>query len=302
MSTRTKLRQQIKTNLQQFLEFRFLQEGRFFNVAKSQANYNGVNISQLKPETRDPRNTTNEVWQSPFHNWVFEDGVTVPSGFVAPVIPTGIFVNSSFKFRGDATYGHAIDFPNGRVIFDTPANLLSTDVVEAAFAYKQYHVQAGERHDQVYFNSLIESSLKDNPNASGAVVYPAVEDIVMPALFFDVTDSSFTGLALGGGKIGTFEITFHLFARDKYMADDAIDIIGELEDAPMSIVNFDTAPFPLDFDGDIDSGYIPYQDLQVSNLLYKGHFNSFNGTSTIPITPSNQYIFTINLVLELPDL
>lgn len=295
-------RRQIKDNLEQFFDILFLQNAHFFNVASGEQSYNFDNISQLIPVVDDPNFLDGQIYQSAFKDWVFESGVSVPSGFAPATIASGVYVNGTFYDRTDGTYGHAIDFSNGRVIFDDENAVLSTDTVEAEFAYKTFSIQAGDRNDLVWFNLSLESKLKDNPHASGLLAYPNEDEIIMPALFFGIQDSRNTGFAFGGGRTTTYDLIFYVFTRDADEADLIIDTITDLDDKPAILVDFNVVPFPLDFTGDVASDYVPYQVLQTSNILYKGHFRKMKGTSPVPATLPYVYIFQGSLEIERPEL
>jgi len=119
----------VKQNIKLFLEDLLLKDGLYNNVVVGQTDFYFNDISRLQPGDQvypEPdfiASFPNKVFQSAFKNWVHEDGIPSPgSGIAPPTVASGVTVGGTF-FPTATTVGafaHSIDFPNGRVIFQTP--------------------------------------------------------------------------------------------------------------------------------------------------------------------------------------
>ncbi len=255
------LEQQIINNLKFFFDLRALNAGLYFNVASGQPDFAGNDQSALIRVFRDPDFDDGRVYQSKYKNWVYEEDVVPPSGFALPTIASGVFVNGVFRLRTDFTFGHSIDYPNGRIIFDDDSAVTVTDTVQAKFSVKRVQIEEINKDIIPLINDLIIS----NPSIESPQAVPS--GLALPAIFIERVRGSSAGLQLGGGKITTRELNFHILARHSNDLKHISFLLSELEDRALKMVDWDNAPFPLDDVGDVTTTYIPFSGLQDSFFL-----------------------------------
>lgn len=259
----------IKSNIELWLNDLFLRDGMFTNVSTGETNINGNNISLLV-SVEDEDFADDRVYQSPFKNWVYEEGITVvQSGIPDPVIASGVTVNGTFYPQDsaapgyNASFAHDFDFPNGRVIFDSPQ---VGATVQAAFSYKTVAVEFANEMNNEKRPLLIETGYKDNPRATGVDVYPTKESRTLPALFIDFLDRQSSPYELGTRDgITDFFGVFHIWARDGYDLDLIEDILGDEHYQVIFGIDFNTAPFPLGAWGNKNSAFSNYSTLAGPN-------------------------------------
>jgi len=256
------LESQIIMNLRRDFDLLFLDNGFFFNVASGQLDHLGNDQSNLTRITNDPDFIEGQVYQSQFKNWVYEEDVAVPSGFTTPTLASGVFVNSVFRLRADLTYGHSIDYPNGRIIFDDPGAVLVTDDVRTDFGVKRVWVDEITKDVIPLINDLIASN-PEIQNTSQTVP----SGLTLPAVYIERVRTTSDPLQLGGGKISNREINFHILANHINDIKPLSFLLSEREDKTLKLVDWAVAPFPLDEFGDKTSGYTPYRTLQDTTLL-----------------------------------
>jgi hypothetical protein len=116
-----------------FLQWGFLQVGGFQNITVNPAISGalGGDRFRLRP-SNDPSYESGQVWEGFRNDWVWESGFSVDS--ISPIRVSGVWVDGSFYGSGDATYSHYVDYPNGRVVFDTAVGTTST--VQASFTHR----------------------------------------------------------------------------------------------------------------------------------------------------------------------
>lgn len=123
----------LKYGLLGFLRWASLEAGGFQNVTYNNASgILGGDFSRLRPVS-DPNYTDGQVWEGFRGDWIWETG---SSASPAPIINSGIYVDGSWKGTPSesGTYAHYVDFPQGRVVFDSA--IPTTSVVNASFAHR----------------------------------------------------------------------------------------------------------------------------------------------------------------------
>ena len=243
----------IKTNLKMFLEDLFLRNGYYTNVAAGQTDFYGHDLSRMMPgdavypEPDFVSSIPNKVWQSPFKNWTHEDGIpSSESGVLPPIVASGVTVDGTFYPEATTvgTYAHSIDYPNGRVIFDSP--LAGTPVVQADFSYKMVLVDGANIFENERKPILIETAYKDNPRATGVDIYPGVDSRTLPAIFIDFQRRSNSAYELGTrSPVKDFFGVLHIWSRDEYTRDLIEDVISDEFRQVLLGIDFNTAPDPL---------------------------------------------------------
>lgn len=253
---------QVKANLELWLNNLFLSDGFYNNVVVGDTNIYGADVSTLIP-TSDESYADNRVWRSPFLNWVHESGIIPPSGIQSPIIASGAWVNGTFypKSSGapgyNAAFAHSIDYPNGRIIFDSP--ILSTSQVSASFSYKTIGVDFVSTFENEQRQFYIETTYKDNPSQTGVISYPEAGTKTLPMVVIDMTSTSYEPYELGSASnLVELEGSFWIWARDSYMLDQIEDLVGGQEHSVIQAIDFNTAPYPLDEVGDKNEAFTSF--------------------------------------------
>lgn len=243
----------VKANLKLFLEDLFLRNGYYHNITVGLSDVYGNDLSRMMPgdvvyPEPDPVSfTPNKVWQSAFKNWVHEDNIpSSESGVLPPTVCSGVTVGGTFYPQATTVgaFAHNIDFPNGRIIFDTA--LGGNPIVQAEFSYKTVLVDGANIFENERRPLLIETAYKDNPRATGVDVYPGVDARTLPAVFIDLLRRENSGYELGTrAPVKDFFGVFHVWSRDEYLRDLIEDVISDEFRQVLLGIDFNTAPDPL---------------------------------------------------------
>jgi len=125
---------QLANNLINFYNWGMLGVGGFFNINITTTGPYGGNQHQLRP-VQDPNYADGQVWEGFRSDWVWETGVNYNT---QPIRVSGVFVDGAFQpATGVGTYAHHINYPLGRVVFDTAVSTTST--LTAEFSYRWAH-------------------------------------------------------------------------------------------------------------------------------------------------------------------
>ena len=273
MGLEYKLRSLLKLNLKLFTDMHMLREGAFVQVPSGSQFYDGRSLSLLLADTSADDTlfgvSDGQVWQSPFRQWVYESGVPLDGTNVpaSPLVASGVYVAGTFRAPDDATFGHTIDYINGRVIFDTPQSL---DLeIHADFAARD--VRVGFEHDfnQQFTKSALELQYLTNPYTSMQLVYPSGKLQSFPAVFIEVGRRQLEGYELGNrsAKI-TDEVKFHIWALDDIQRDNIVDVLTGQWRKSIPMIDFNIAPLPLSgVFNTISPEYVPYQKMLRNDKL-----------------------------------
>lgn len=267
MGLELKQKNLMKLNLRLFLDMHMLREGAFQTIGSGEAFYDGQDMSLLLPDTAADNTffglSDGSVWQSPFRQWVYESGVPIDgTNLVAsPVVASGLFIEGAFRPTDDPTFGHTIDYLNGRVIFDSPQSL---DLkVQSVFSTRD--VRMGFEHD---FNNqlragFLESKFTTNPLTSFQIVYPSGAAQPFPAVFIEVDGRKFEPYEIGNrSQIIKDEVKLHVWALDDLQRDNIVDILTGQVGKTLPIIDFNKAPLPLSgIYNTLSNEYVPYQEM-----------------------------------------
>lgn len=256
----------VKSNVELWLNNLFLTDGFFTNVSTGETDIYSRDISEMV-STSDFSFADGRVWQSAFKEWVHESGIIPSSATVtAPLVASGATVDGVFYPHDPAAPGfnpafsHALDYRNGRVIFDTPIALAST--VQGEFSYKEITVDLAATFENEEKEFFIETNYKDNPYQTGVITFPQENSRTLPMVFVDVTQGGYDPYELGNASnVLNLRGSFIIWARDDYMRDQIEDLLGEQEHVVLLGIDFNTAPYPLDFRNDKNPLFTSYDTL-----------------------------------------
>lgn len=239
----------LETSLAFFLNWAFLEIGAFYNVEIPTSGAFGGDFSKLRA-VRDPSYTNYKVYEAPRQDFIYETGVAYTGG--SPIAITGVSVNGTIYGTGDATYGHYVDYPRGRVIFNSP--LTSSSVVKLEYSYRQVQVYvAGDAPwwREAQFNSMRPDNSTFTQLGSGNWMIGSEKRVQMPAIIIEsVPTRSFAGFEVGNGASLVFQtVNFDILSETKYDRDKLMDIISTQYFRNTIVFDTDSINFPLDYRG-----------------------------------------------------
>lgn len=245
----------VKSNLDLWLNDLFLKDGFFTDVSTGETDVYGRDISEMI-NVADPSYADGRVWQSAFKEWVHESGIipTQPT-VTTPMVASGVTVDGVFYPKDPSAPGfnpafsHALDYRNGRVIFDTPLSLASA--VQGEFSYKEITVALAATFENEQKEFFFETTYKDNPFQTGVLTFPEENSRTLPMVMIDVTQISYDSYELGNASnVLALQGSLIVWARDDYTRDQIEDLVGSQEHVVALGIDFNDAPYPLDFQND----------------------------------------------------
>ena len=238
----------LRYNLKQWLERRLLNNGMYTHALISDIDYYGNENAILSKN--------GDVFESAANEWVHEEDVTVPAGFVAPISVSGVYINSVYHANDSSPYKPSPDYVNGRFTFKGTVPGAS-DVVKANFTHRDITV---DFPDSDNYNMLMSDFL-DNPDYSTGDIYPSGATKVMPLIIIDPQTREHTGRQLGGGKVVKDRVNFWVFAARDWERDAIMDILFDSARETVSATDYNDVPEILDFYGAKSATYKTYTEL-----------------------------------------
>lgn len=254
------LSDQLEANLVGFFQWAFLGAGGFFNVSIPQSGVYGGREHQLRPVS-DPYYDDGQVWEAFRKDWVWETGIECEH---QPIRVSGVFVNGAFV----PASGLTIDYPHGRVIFDTPIS--PTSVVNCEYSYRLFQTYTA---DSEWWQKIQTGSFRVDDShflqrGSGEWDVLSQNRVQLPAVIIEAVPNvqSRTGLEIGGSlQVVEQDVLFHVLAEDRFYYKWLHDAITSQNHK--RLIGFDknaaleANAFPLDSYGEPAEGGLMYPDL-----------------------------------------
>jgi hypothetical protein len=210
---------QLEANLVNFFDWSFLNIGGFFNVQ-----FPGIGTRLRLGADSDYE--AGRVWEGYRYGWVWESGVAFQGA--SPIAISGVYVNG--VFRPLASGGYFIDYPAGRIIFDTP--LPTNSQVACEFSFRRVRMATA---DSTWFQELqyhtLELTAENQAEfvqvGSGAWNVLAKNRIQLPAIVVEaVSRVRLRGLEMGARtRIHEQDVLFHVLSdtpMDKKQLHDIV--------------------------------------------------------------------------------
>ncbi|SVC13833.1 uncharacterized protein METZ01_LOCUS266687, partial [marine metagenome] len=237
-----------------FLQWAFLQVGGFQNITRSPAVSGSFEVNdrfRLRYSS-DPSYDAGQIWEGFRNDWIWESGFAFEG--MSPIPVTGVWVDDTFYLPDDATYSHYVDYPNGRVVFDTPVD--STKTVEASFSHRTVGIaKASEPFIQeLLYDSYDMESIHDYTLiGSGTRNQLGPRRLQLPVIGVEVVRSlPNQGYELGGGVWTFNDVLFHIFADNEDERNDIRDALLNQDFKAIWIINRgvmkEDADYPLQLD------------------------------------------------------
>lgn len=251
------LTDQILLNLKFFLDNAFVAKGAYNIYTLGQDSFYANDESILRP-TVDSRLPDRAVYDGVGREWVWESGISVPSGAIQPFRVSGIYVNDIFIPSSDTgPHRHHVDYRNGRIIFDESQDV--NDVVSANYTSRGVYVGFADGAEfQMLMLDTVKEFLTDLiPSGTASKEH----QIWLPSVFIELESGEGRGLALGGGQIKTRLITFHIFAETANDRNLLMDWLDYNNRKVFYMADLNEITFPFDQYGDIVPGTTNWTDL-----------------------------------------
>ena len=268
----TLLNCELESNLKSYLDWGMLGIGGWFNVNIPTSGAWGGTFDQLRV-VDDPSYTLGQVWETPRKDWVWETGVAYTGG--SPIDISGVYVNSTLKGTGDATYGHHYNYPLGRVVFDTA--IPTTSTVKLEYSYRNVQTYIADQApwwDELQYNSMRVDDTTFSQISSGNWSILANHRVQMPAVVIEVVPRrTYQPYELGSSSnFVTQDVLFHIVAESRWWRNQLVDIISIQKDNTLMLYDSDkladAAAFPLDYRGMVVDASNNYSGI-VNNAAYQ---------------------------------
>jgi hypothetical protein len=266
------LSSQIENNVLAFFQWGLLGIGAFTNVNRPQSGVFGGTWHTLR-RVNDPAYSGGQVWEGIRKDWVWETGI----GFtgVSPIQISGVYVSGTYYPTGHATFGHYVDYPLGRIVFN---NTISSGA-PVTLNYSYRNVQMYKEADAPWFNEIQYRSFRtDNDHidrfASGDFSTLANHRVQLPAVVLEIVPQrNWKPYEMGkGGHWCLQDIKFHVVAENPSDRNKLVDIISAQDDTTIWMYNLNTILesgfYPLNHRGELISNPKMYPEL-VDNYRFK---------------------------------
>jgi len=268
----TLLNSELESNLKSFIDWGMLGIGGWFNVTMPTYGAWGGTFDQLRL-VDDPSYTLGQVWESARKDWVWETVVTYSEA--TPINISGVWINSSLKASGDATYGHHYNYPLGRVVFDSPIPTDSTVQLEHSYRNVQtYIADQAPWWDELQYNSMRVDDSTFTQTSSGNWSILSNHRVQMPAVIIEtVPRRTYQPYELGSSNnFITQDAVFHIIAETRWWRNQLVDIISLQKDKTLMLYDSDkiadSDAFPLDYRGAVVNPSNNYSGI-VNNASYQ---------------------------------
>jgi hypothetical protein len=222
-------------NFINFYDWGFLDAGQFYTISVPQSGIYGGDRHQLRV-VDSPNYTAGQVWEGYRQNWVWESGVDGTTE--QPIQISGVFVDNSFYATGNVTKPFYIDYPNGRVVFDTA--ILNTSSVHLEYSHKW--VQTVPAKGIPWFQQLQQRSFRSDDgfqvSGSGGWMRLGQTRVQLPAIAIEVVPAvSLKPYALGGGQWVNTDIVFYVMTENHWECTNIVDTIIQQNDRSLTLFN-----------------------------------------------------------------
>lgn len=278
-----------EANFKTFFDWAFLDLGAWFDAEIDEYSIysSGIQQSQLLP-VADEAYVDGQVWQGIRKDWVYETGCVVQD--TQPTVISGLYVDDSFYSypSGDFT----INYPDGRVIFDSPIDTSSS--VKMNYSYRNvqvYRASDAPWFSEIQYGSFNNSDVDIQRMEDGNWSIAGNHRVQLPAIIIDpISRSQSIPYEIGSRNLViSQDIGFYVLAETKNERNKLLDIL-RLQQG-MTITLYDTnrvaqnEVFPLGPNLDINPSGLMYPDL-VSTYPYRQcYLRSINLFEIESLTP-----------------
>jgi len=246
-------------NFVSLYDWGFLDRGQFYNIDIPESGIYGGDKHKLRL-AEDPNYSDGQVWEGYRQNWVWESGISATTE--QPISISGVFVDGAFYATGNVTKPFYIDYPNGRVVFDTA--ITSTSAVQLEYSHKW--VQVVPAQGVPWFRQIQQRSFRNEEDfqvsSSGGWVQLGQTRIQLPAVAIEVVPArSMQGYQLGGGQWINSDVVFHVISENHWECTNLMDSILYQNDRTVHLFNPTAVAisgvFPFNYRNELNENAIP---------------------------------------------
>lgn len=285
----------LKYGLIEWMRWSFLQIGAFQNVTAGQASgLYGGHPAILRPVS-DPNFSDGRVWESIRSDWVWETGISYST---EPKKCSGVYVGGTFYDTDTTTgtYEHYIDYPRGRVVFNTPISTSSN--VKSDYAFRTVSVDLAKKPymQEMLYGSLNVERSDFNIAASGSHNQIAQTRRQLPTIGVELGNRSYSPYQLGGGQYSYQDIILYVLAENMSDRDKLVNILSNQNDKAIWLTDRKTLkdsglyPYDIDVYGKKVSSPIQYPQLS-SNSSYQWSLVQIRNTTTQHLQTFNNWLY-----------
>jgi hypothetical protein len=210
-------------NFINFYDWGFVDRGSFYSINIPQSGIYGGDRHKLRVAD-DPNYTDGKIWEAYRQNWVWESGITGTTQ--QPIDVSGVFIDGDFYATGNVTNPFYVDYPNGRVVFDSAIS--TTSDVQVEFSHKWVQVVPAEGIS--WFRQIQQRSFRNESDFqvsnSGGWANLGQTRVQLPALAIEVIPPrSLEGYQLGGGQWVNNEIVFYAITENHWECANIMDTV-----------------------------------------------------------------------------
>ena len=236
-----------------------LDRGQFFTINIPQSGIYGGDRHKLRL-TGDPNYASGQVWEGYRQNWIWETGIDGTSQ--QPLTISGVFVDDTFYATGNITKPFYVDYPNGRVVFDTAIS--STSSVQLEYSHKW--VQTVPAKGIPWFRQIQQGSFRNEEgfqvNNSGGWVQLGQTRVQLPAIAIEVIPAtSLEGYQLGGGQWVNNDLLFYVISENHWECTNLMDTILFQNDRTVHLFNPTAVAisgvFPYNYRNELNENALP---------------------------------------------
>ena len=222
-------------NFVSFYDWGLLDRGQFYNINIPESGIYGGDRHKLR-SAQDPNYSNGQVWEGYRQNWVWESGISATDE--QPITISGVFVDDTFYATGNVTKPFYIDYPNGRVVFDTA--LTTTSTVQLEYSHKW--VQVIPAQGVPWFRQIQQGSFRNEEgfqvSDSGNWVQLGQTRVQLPAIAVEVVPAkSLQPYQLGGGQWTNTDILFYVISENHWECTNLMDAILYQNDRTVHLFN-----------------------------------------------------------------
>ena len=215
-------------NFVNFYDWGLLDAGNFYTMSIPQSGIYGGDRHKLRL-VDTPNYTDGQVWEGYRQNWVWEGSGNVDGVTQQPIDISGVYVDGTFYATGNVTKPFYIDYPLGRVVFDSAE--ATTSDVQIEYSHKRVQVIPAE--GVPWFRQIQQNSFRTEQNfqvqSSGGWIRLGQTRVQLPAIAVEVVPASNTRpYALGGGQWIHSDLLFYVISENYWECANLIDtIVGQ---------------------------------------------------------------------------
>ncbi len=277
-------------NFVSLYDWGLLDRGQFYNINIPESGIYGGDKHKLR-SAQDPNYSDGQVWEGYRQNWVWESGVGATSE--QPITISGVFVDDTFYATGNVTKPFYIDYPNGRVVFDTA--LATTSTVQLEYSHKW--VQVVPAKGVPWFREIQQGSFRNEEgfqvSSSGNWVQLGQTRVQLPAIAIEVVPAkSLQPYQLGGGQWINTDIVFYVMSENHWECTNLMDTILYQNDRTVHLFNPTAVAIsgvlPFNYRNELNENAIPsglYPNM-IDDFFYRRCWiNSSNANQVTQLSP-----------------